>query len=256
MNNYKKRNQKNKFEPIIVWHHHGSGKELNKINGYTVQARIDSGTQGTVYLATKNGKKYAIKIYTDIKDPIAYNKEVECLKALRDICGKDIVCFVENFELENGDHVVVLEYLEGYVTLKKYLDDKFEEIEIDEETGDMDENSIEKIAENLILLKKIRNRLMKIIGVLRSHNVVHNDFRDENILIKETDDGKLKFKIIDFGMCKIFQKNFINKDYEMLADMLISKMTYYYDSDTILSFAKCILEKMDETPRNRILRYI
>ncbi|ULT79786.1 hypothetical protein L3Y34_010392 [Caenorhabditis briggsae] len=50
-------------------------------------------------------------------------------------------------------------------------------------------------------------RLFKLIHVLHENEIVHRDLHSSNVLVKQTEDGKLHLSIIDFGKASILSGN-------------------------------------------------
>ncbi len=149
---------------------------------YSVIRKIGSGASGTVYLIQNDeGNKYALKVFKDENDE-AIQKEIECLERVNEICGDEIYCYKEVMYITyNGTErkAIVMEYLEGYTELFKYITHRT----------------------TMAQLEEIRDKTIKGFIKLAEHGIAHNDPNSTNILVKMLPDGTQSVKIIDFGKC-------------------------------------------------------
>lgn len=91
---------------------------LRKVGEYYLVEVIGQGAFGKVYLAMKNGQKYAIKeLFIENRSGIEkVYKEIEILSELE---HPNIINYTESFK--KGNHIyIVMEYIEG-VTLLEYM---------------------------------------------------------------------------------------------------------------------------------------
>jgi len=155
--------------------------KLKRIFGFEIYKKIKFGGEGSfgkTFVVEKIGTKklYLLKI-TKSK---AFNQtaihQFSNLKKLGMECHEYFVCPIEQY-YENGKVVIVLEYLENFITLEKLFD--------------------EKIILSLIDRKKIANQLLTGLRVLHRKHIVHRDIKPENIMINI---GTIQAKYIDFGL--------------------------------------------------------
>ena len=154
-----------------------SVKIFAEVTGYNVLKRIGKGGSSTVYLAEKNGKKYAIKIPTMeisatlTKDDIdKFLREAEMWKKLSRKYPEDIV-YVENYG-KNPIPWIAMEYCD--YSLRTLL-----------------KNGPLSLETAIAVAIKIAEALDKI----HHHGIVHMDIKPENILFKNNVP-----KISDFGI--------------------------------------------------------
>lgn len=173
------------------------------INGYKIEDFLGKGGFGEVYKASKDGKDYAIKfIRTDFIYPTELERLSREVSALKRVESELTVKYYED-----GDHVenftsyryIVMELVEG-PTLREYLDSN---------KGPLDEDQ----AIELTL------KLLKGLSAIHSKNVIHRDFKPENIKIVNSQ----KIKILDYGLSKII-------DYSSITQTGAVIGTYYYMS--------------------------
>lgn len=164
------------------------GKKLtnNEKSYFILKLLSDQGTTGEVYLGVDNNKKIvAIKIfYPEFsgEDDIGIN-EIICLKKIKDICSEDILCYIDDFYIDDKDDkrlVIITEFIKGYIDLDKYLETK----------GNI----------TLLEYNDIISKLKEIIKKIHDIGIAHNDLNLGNILIHPIT-GKLR--LLDFGTCEI-----------------------------------------------------
>ena len=162
--------------------------------GYTGAKEIGKGFYGTVYLAKKNKKKYAIKFqkadsnyYGGIEKFLEQNiNEYEKLKKLNkySISPKvyDIKIIYNKKKMELYC-LIFMEHIDG-ITLYQYKQKK----------GNLDEKDKKKLNEK--------------IAKLHQFGIYHKDLHENNIIVIKK--GKdVDFMIIDLGLAK-FSKNILN----------------------------------------------
>lgn len=152
---------------------------------YTVIKRLGSGAYGVVYLVqNREGHKYALKTFKEGVSEDDIMIEVECLDKLKDICGDDIYCFEEAIYIErNGikQLAIIMEYLEGYTELFRYITPKTTMRELEE----------------------IRDKTIRGFIKIGEKGIAHNDPNSTNILVKKLPDNSVSVKVIDLGKCSI-----------------------------------------------------
>jgi len=173
-------------------------KEYIKNFGYNQIKEIGRGAYGTVYLAKKKSKKYAIKIqkfdniYGNLDDFLESNiNEYEKLRKLGkySLSPKAYeIIFILNELTMKLYSLIVMDHIQG-ITLQKYKDKK----------GKLDDNDKKKINDKIIKLHKL--------------GIYHRDLHTNNIIVVKK--GKnYDFIFIDFGLAQNSKNiiNFANKD--------------------------------------------
>ena len=162
--------------------------------GYTGAKEIGKGEYGTVYLAKKNKKKYAIKMlkfdynyYDEIEKFLEQNiNEYEKLKKLNkySISPKAYdIKFIFNEKKKKVYCLIFMEHLDG-ITLREYIQKK----------GELDNLDKKKLNEKIAKMHKL--------------GIYHRDLHDKNIIVIKK--GKnIDFFIIDMGSSK-YSKNILN----------------------------------------------
>jgi serine/threonine protein kinase len=177
--------------------------------GYTGAKEIGKGFYGTVYLAEKNRKKYAIKIqnsdrnyYGGIEHFLEQNiNEYEKLKKLNKYSISPKVYDIKIIYNENKMQVyslIFMEHIDG-ISLEKYIEKK----------GKLNEKDKKKLSEKIAKLHEL--------------GIFHRDLYERNIIVVKK--GKnIDFMIIDLGSA-ISKKNILDKanknDKKVLEDYVI-----------------------------------
>ena len=154
-------------------------------NKYKSKEIIGKGGFGNVYKVSEIGKNniYALKfILKKNVEEEKYQNEIEIMKELNKKNNKYIIRLIENFEIENQAHCIVMELCDG--SLKDIL---------------------EKYKPNglpLDIIKKIFKQLNEALKTMIAEGITHRDLKPENILIKYADTNKTNFdiKLADFGL--------------------------------------------------------
>jgi serine/threonine protein kinase len=156
--------------------------ESNTSKKYKISKLLDCGEFSCVFLALdENNNWVALKV----TDNINKLEEIECLLKLRGLCGENILCYIESFNIYFLDKdwlVIVTEFLSGYISLNTYL-----------KSNTLTKNKKITIMKNIV----------KIINFIHKFGILHNDLNKENIMI---DPNTLNIKIIDFGNCSSMYK--------------------------------------------------
>ena len=139
---------------------------------------LGKGTFGKVYLVTPlNGDRYIEKeiMYTkETKDML--NREIKVLQYIQDKCTDYLVCYISH-EIKNNSFFIRMEYIPNSYELFSFIEKYFSSITFDMKIFTM-------------------YRLLQGLTFLHSHNIVHRDIKETNILI-DIEKGKLHY--IDFG---------------------------------------------------------
>ena len=168
-----------------------------KNKDYIKLNKIREGVFGTIYegLNTKENQKVALKVinlnklYERGGDYLlsTIEKEEQNMK----VCEcENIVKFYDHYE-EGNNHIMVMELCDE--SLEDYIKKRNEGL------------SVEKIYE---ILSKLNNVFKKMYD----NKIIHRDIKPENILIKYTDENKIKIepKLTDFGFSKQLRKFIIS----------------------------------------------
>ena len=180
-------------------------------NKYSIAKKLGQGSFGAVYIGYDNdNKSIAIKFQQVKKD---YEKETRCLKYIQKVCGKYILCYIDDFITMIEDvtiYCIITEYVSGYKVLSQFI----------QENEPLSKPTITTIVKHMIIaLEKIH-----------TIRVEHMDLHEDNILIHpET----LDIKLIDFGRCYIFE-------YESQPDDIFEPD----EDEAVLHVIKRQLEKM------------
>jgi len=148
-------------------------------NTYQKIKKLGSGAFGTTYLVKKKDQEYVMKVIHShrAKGKEEALKQYQNLKLLEPVC-KRFICPIELFD-DDGNLIIVMEYLKDYMNLKEYLESQPEKLD------------------NMENRKKIANQLISDLSLLHQHDLVHRDIKLDNIMIHpET----LDVRFIDFGL--------------------------------------------------------
>jgi serine/threonine-protein kinase len=177
------------------------------INGYFLNAFIDSGGFGAVYKAEKDGKTYAIKIFREdyvLKefrqrgDKNRIQREITILKAVN---HPYLIKYVDDFTLISQSIpsiFLVMEFAEGR-TLREILDTQ----------GPFEEQQALNIFSKILYGTQ---HLHNIRGDDEDKGIIHRDLHPKNIII----DVAGHIKIIDYGLSKIIDYSSITKTGDIL----------------------------------------
>lgn len=162
---------------------------------YSVAKLLGQGQYGAVYIGYDNqNQSIALKFLSNKKD---YEKERDCLKHIKKVCGKYILCYIDDFSVvinETFVYCIITEYIAGYKVFSNYIE---ENLPLKKETTD-----------------KILNNIATALEIIHGIQVEHMDLHEDNILI---DPETLNVKLIDFGRCDIFEEG-LEELFEALED--------------------------------------
>jgi serine/threonine-protein kinase len=174
-------------------------KAQDVVNGCSILDLIGEGRYGIVYLAeNEKGEKCVIK-----------QLKVKTLKQSRDklFCEETILKQLNNPCFPKFISTFKDEYREGYIL--EYIAGKVFEDIVAVEGHRFTREEIYDIA----------NRLVGIVEILQSGNIVHRDIRLPNVILKENNE----LALIDFGLARFIdnQRYVKEQDYWYIGDFLI-----------------------------------
>lgn len=179
-------------------------KKGEVVNGYSIIKEIGEGRYGIVYLAIndKNEKCVVKQLKLDMLEVTRENLFYE-ERILTELNDSKFPKFISKFK-DKYCEGYLLEYVEGIV---------FEDLLV--EVGhEFSKKEIYQVAD----------KLLDLVDILHSRNIVHRDIRLPNIIIKENKE----FTLIDFGLARYIDKNHEKEiDYWYLGDFLLH---LYYSS--------------------------
>lgn len=145
---------------------------------------IQEGFSGRIYMGIDKKSKniVALKVF-DLKSD--YLNEVNCydkIQKINKVCNKNILCVIEHFESldENYQYVIVLPYLDNYLTLDRAV-----------------------LKMNKKQINYVLDELVHLIDELNKNGIYHSDIHESNILVRLS---PFDLKLIDFGNCNTKQE--------------------------------------------------
>jgi|GEM_PF-426338 len=203
------------------------------VENYKIEKYLSSGSFGSVYLATKNDKKYAIKLFNEAYVLSEYqlhgenNRIKREINIIKSISHENLISYEDDFTFsyqDNTYYCLVMEYFEG-VTLRKFIEKN---------------KTIPEDQANFIF-----NQILDGIGALHdfnienceefdSYGIIHRDLKPENIMIDEN--GNIK--ILDFGISKVINYTSITSTGDVMG-------TYSYMSPEQIKDSKNISKRSD-----------
>ncbi len=154
--------------------------------GWKLETQLGEGGQGSVFVAVRetdpNGQKYAFKFLKDKAGGKARDRFRQELKALTTFNHPGIVKVIEHAETEDGPQYYVMEFVEGFDSLKK---------RIDRQTNPFHRQPLQAV-DGFI-------QIIEALAACEQRGIVHRDLSPANVLVD--DHGTIK--LIDFGLCYI-----------------------------------------------------
>lgn len=176
------------------------------VNGYSIVEKIGEGRYGIVYLAINDKnekcivKQLKIEMLEVTREKLFYEEKL--LNDLSDLNDSRFPKFISKFKDDDREGYI-LEYIEGKV---------FEDLLVD--GYEFSKKEIYQVA----------NKLLDLVDILHSKNIVHRDIRLPNVIIKENKE----FALIDFGLARNIDENHEKEiDYWYIGDFLLH---LYYSS--------------------------
>lgn len=185
-------------------------KENEIVNGYSIQQIIGEGRYGIAYLAINDKYEKCIikqlkkEMLEETREKLFYEERI-----LQSLDSSNFPKFISKFKDEYREGYQ-LEYIEGRV---------FEDLLATE--GYTFSNAD---------IYKIGGQLIELIEILHHNNIVHQDIRPPNIILKANNE----LALIDFGLARFIDNDKYTKeiDYWFLGNFLIHLYySAYIDSD-------------------------
>lgn len=158
---------------------------------YEIIKFLGRGAYGSTYIVSRNDIKYVMKKISLNKSKIAdILLEVQALKKISKYnnCpdeNKSSLCLIDDFvDYENGEYIIVTNYLENAITLSSLLA-KYKE-----------SNRIMKLDDIIFIMSRLISQLDK----LHQYGVVHNDIKPDNIIVQYINEQITNVLFIDFGV--------------------------------------------------------
>ncbi|MGD9679575.1 MAG: protein kinase [Candidatus Obscuribacterales bacterium] len=163
----------------------GQSDSREFISRYKIIERLGAGGMGVVYKAhdPELDKTVAVKrIITSVasqEEIMRFQREAKLLKDLR----HPAIPEVYNFAISSDNEpYMVLEFVDG-VSLASHLD------------------SGEKLSAEQIL--DVIEQICDALSYTHAHGVIHRDLKPANIILDRSDKGRIRIKVIDFGLARI-----------------------------------------------------
>ena len=191
------------------------------VNGYSILNIIGEGRYGIVYLAINyKHEKCVIKqlkkdMLKQTRKKLFYEEQI-----LQHLDNPKFPKFISKFK-DKYREGYILEYIEGRV---------FEDLLAEDEY---------KFSKDEIY--KVCSKILEIVEVLHSNNIVHKDIRLPNVILKENKE----LALIDFGLARIIDdKRYVKEmDYWFIGDFLIR--LYYSSYEETDSVERLWYEELD-----------
>ncbi|MFO0554178.1 MAG: serine/threonine-protein kinase [Polyangiaceae bacterium] len=153
---------------------------------YELDELIGEGAFGHVYRAHHPviGKKAAVKVLREqfSTDPGFVKRFIDEARAVNQIRNRHIVDIFSFGQLDNGQHYIVMEWLDG-MTLKDYLA-KHSRMPLD-------------------VALEVFSGVARALDAAHAVSIVHRDLKPANIFLTFLEDGTCFAKLLDFGVAKL-----------------------------------------------------
>ena len=162
-----------------------TGVNLDKVNGYAVSKTLGKGAYGEVFLATKGGEKFALKVLKQSalkkvktgRTGSALDSVKTEIATMKKIAHPNCVLMVDVIANQTADEIcLLLEFVDGGTSQK---------------TGD---DGLPVPLSRKVIWSHMRHLVLGL-EYLHMHNIIHRDIKPDNLLL--TKRGVLK--IADFG---------------------------------------------------------
>lgn len=175
---------------------------MEKTNGYIHDGKWnDDAANGQYLFAKKNGKEYFLKRFREPKYPkdgvsskFFEEKKRECERWKKE--RKEIITALQTVAAGGGN---IVSPLEIFLDRPCYVQATYK---VDTSTKNFKEIVSISESNRILLLKTLSMSIKRVHSV----DIVHGDLKPDNILISETQGGKLVCKIIDFDDSYFSQK--------------------------------------------------
>ena len=162
------------------------GRGLTVAERYVVERELGRGGIGVVYLARDqqlHARLVVVKVLMDTGSASKWTlkKFLHESEALSRIDHPNIVKVFDRGTLADGRHFIVMEYVPG-ITLRDEI-----------KAGPLPLHRSARIIE----------QMGRALHAAHGAGVFHRDLKPENVMIRETGDGEIDVKVIDFGIAKV-----------------------------------------------------
>eukprot|EP01080_Neovahlkampfia_damariscottae_P005293 gene5293-8911_t len=164
---------------------------MSKLN-YKLVKKLSSGGQGCVYIATSEGKKYALK--TVLFDDIHTTKLGKTLVPFKIIVIREMSC------VTNLEHPNIIRYIDFYVSQTPEDEIPMLNIVMDlYEEGDFERYLLKNKDINYDDFIDYAIQISSAMSYLHEKKIIHRDLKPRNILVK-TDKSQVFLVVCDFGL--------------------------------------------------------
>ncbi|MFO0614343.1 MAG: serine/threonine-protein kinase [Polyangiaceae bacterium] len=164
------------------------------VGEYVIDRKIGEGAFGAVYSAEHPviGKRAAIKVLSRrfSSDDEVVSRFVSEARAVNRIRHRNIVDIFAFGQLENGQHYLVMEFLEGS-TLRDFIETR----------------GVVSVDEALPLLRGVADAL----DAAHDQGIVHRDLKPDNVFLVRERKSEPVAKLLDFGVAKLQRENSSHK---------------------------------------------
>jgi len=160
---------------------------------YIIEDVLGFGGMGVLYLAKHKvlDRKYVIKIIRlhlmDNQASVAVKRFKREAQALAKVPHRNVVEVVDYDLIDNKTPYFVMEYVQGE-TLSAFMETHSEGMPLED-------------------FQTIMGQLCEAMAAVHAKNIVHRDLKPTNIMIQETDKGKV-IKVLDFGLVHVSAEEF------------------------------------------------
>ena len=157
------------------------------IPGFIVVAELESGSQGSIYLAKRLldlTKQVAVKVLNvsladDLVSVLRFRREAELLGSIK---SENVVRVEDYGVLADGRPYLVMEFVDGYTCKSMRA-----------------EYGVLPVNQTIQILAAVANGLSHIHKI----GIVHRDLKPENVIVGKMQSDWSSVKIVDFGIAKV-----------------------------------------------------